>query len=281
MLREKIERGEFVVTCEVLTPLDLNFDGLIESLKPLAEVVDSFNIPFCPLGRLRPHSILTAQVIKGQTGLNPIVHLAARHLTTLGFESTLLFCHAINIKYILCVTGDPPTEGEGNFRLNSIELIKLASFLNQGMSYSRKKLPFTTNFLLCAAYNPNRANIISENLRLKRKFEHGARIFFTQPVFNTGIFKERLGEIRDLNPEIKIVAGLSFLFDKKIALRLQKFLGIPYKYIEDLGEEDEADLLVKTASEIREMVDGFYIIPIGRYHQALGLVDKLNKEGVV
>ena len=280
MFRNKIEKGDFVITCEVLTPLDLNFDNLIGSLTPLRGKIDSFNLPFCPLGRLRPHSLLTAQVIMEHLKINPILHLAARHQTTLGFEATLLFCQAVGIENILCITGDAPTEGEGNYRLNSIDLLNLASHLNKGISFSHQQLPVATDFLVCAAYNPNRINIRAENLRLKRKVENGAKVFFTQPVFNTKLFLERITEAKEYNPGIKIIAGLSFLYKKKIALRLQKFLGIPYKYIEALGEEDEAGLLLKTAQAIRNAVDGFYIIPIGHYDQAERLISRFEKNGI-
>jgi len=276
VFREKIESGRFVLTCEVLTPVEFDRDRLIEELRPLSDLVDGFNLPFCPLGRLRPHPIATALLIKDGLGSEPILHLAARHQTVLGFEATLLFCHSIGIRSILLVSGDPPREGEGNFRLNSIHLLKIASSLNQGISISRRRIP-PTEFLLSAAYNPNRPNIGGEHLRLHRKIEAGARVIFTQPVFDPESFQERIRVIPD---QIRVIAGLSFLYEPKIAWRLRKFLGIPHSYITRLSG-DETGLLLKTARKIRNSVDGFYIISIGRYDRALELIRRLKAEGIV
>jgi hypothetical protein len=56
-----------------------------------------------------------------------------------------------------------------------------------------------------------------------------------------------------------------------------KFLGIPYDYIKFIEERDETELLFETAQKIKDLVDGFYIIPIGKYANALPLVKRLRK----
>ena len=277
MLKDKLKNGDFVITCEILTPLDSNFDKISEDLSQLDCLIDGFNIPFCPLGRLRPHSLLTGLYVRENYKAEPILHLSARHHTILSFEATLLLCQAIGIRNILLITGDPPQEGEANYRLDSISLLRLASGLNQGLSYSRRQIPNTTRFLLAAAFNPNRSNLRGEILRLKKKYEAGAEVIFTQPVFDGDRFRSLIDQIRTEIPDIKVISGISFLYNKKTAFRLRKFLGIPYQYIDRLDNQDETDLLFDVAVKIKGSVDGFYIIPIGRYQNAIGLIRRIKE----
>jgi hypothetical protein len=55
-----------------------------------------------------------------------------------------------------------------------------------------------------------------------------------------------------------------------------KFIGIPYDYIVRIEEEDEGDMLLATARKIMEYVDGFYVITIGKYRNAVNFLKKLR-----
>ena len=56
-----------------------------------------------------------------------------------------------------------------------------------------------------------------------------------------------------------------------------KFLGIPYEYINNIEEKDEAEILLETAEKLTDYVDGFYIIPITKYLNALDLIRRIRK----
>jgi 5,10-methylenetetrahydrofolate reductase len=275
MLRDKIQKNR-VITVEVLLPVSTDSNALVAELEPLREHIDAINIPSNPLGKLRPDSMCFGHIIQEELHIEAIPHFVARHYTLLIFESQLLGAHALGIKNILCVTGDSPVEGRSVFDLNGAKLLEIANNLRNGITSARRAIR-PLDFCLCAGFNPNVPNIQGEFLKVSEKYHCGAEVFFTQPVFDPDNFVKILKEFRSRYVKAKIIAGLSFLYTKKRAFSLTKFLGIPFNYIKLIEEMDETDLLYSTAQKLKDLVDGFYIIPIGKYAGALPLVKKIRK----
>jgi len=233
------------------------------------------NIPSNPLGRLRPDALCFAHVIQEQLGIETIPHFVGRHFTSLSFESHLLGAAALGVENILCVTGDSPSEGRSAFELNSSKLLEIAFRLREGATSARKAIK-PVDFFLCTSFNPNVPNVQGEFVKAAMKCAHGAELFFTQPVFDAPGFLKIIKDLRQRYPNIKVMAGLSYLYTKKRAFALMKFLGIPYQYIQCIEEEDETQLLMETAQQLKDVVDGFYVIPIAQYQHALQLIPKLR-----
>lgn len=257
-----------------MVPPEADLDKLYRSVEPLKGYIDAFNIPSNPLGRLRPDALCSAHLIQENTGIRAIPHFVARHFTSLSFESHLLGAAALRIKNILCVTGDSPEEGRSAFELNAVKLIAMARSLRQGLTSARKAVA-PVDFCICASFNPNVPNLYGEFLKVKEKVNAGVEIFFTQPVFDPAGFLNTIGVFRKY-PGVKIIAGLSYLYTKKRAFALMKYLGIPYNYIKNIEETDETELLLETADRLRDAVDGFYVIPIAKYENALKLVTRIR-----
>jgi len=274
MLRNKLEAHK-IITVEVLTPIEIDVDKLVKELEPLKEYIDAINLPSNPLGKLRPDSLCFAHILQERLGIETIPHFVARHFTLLGFESQLLGASALDIKNILCVTGDSPVEGRSIFELNSARLLEIAKNLKNGLTSSRMAIK-PIDFCLCTSFNPNVANIQGEFIKATEKHQCGAEVFFTQPIFKSDKFLELLKQFRLRHKGARIIAGLSFLYSKKRAFSLMKFLGIPYEYIVLIEEKNEIAMLFETAKKLKDYVDGFYIIPIGKYAFALELVKKIK-----
>ena len=58
-----------------------------------------------------------------------------------------------------------------------------------------------------------------------------------------------------------------------------KFLGIPYQYITRVEVEDEGKMLLSTAQKMSAYVDGFYVITIGKYREAVDFLKTLQERG--
>jgi 5,10-methylenetetrahydrofolate reductase len=130
---------------------------------------------------------------------------------------------------------------------------------------------------LCTSFNPNVPNIHGEFVKSKEKYRSGAECFFTQPVFKPLQFIDVAEQFRQRYSKAKLIAGLSFLHTKKRAFALMKYLGIPYEYINNIEEKDETNMLLETAMQLKDYVDGFYIIPITKYSKALEFVKKVRE----
>ncbi|MEO0185259.1 MAG: methylenetetrahydrofolate reductase [candidate division WOR-3 bacterium] len=274
MLRDKLKNKK-IITLEILLSTSIDTENLVRELQPFKGYVDAFNIPSNPLGKLRPDALCFAHILQERLEIETIPHFVARHFTLLSFESQLLGAKALGIENILCVTGDSPVEGRSMFELNSSRLLEVAENLRTGLTSARKSIT-PIDFCLCTSFNPNVPNLHGEFVKAGEKCKCGAEIFFTQPVFQPERFIEIMNELRNRYKDIKIIAGLSFLYTKKRAFSLMKFLGIPYQYITKIEEVDESELLFETAKKLKDYVDGFYVIPIGKYANGLGLIKKIR-----
>lgn len=274
MLRNKLAQRK-IITLEVLLPISVEIDNLIKELAPLKKDIDAINIPSNPLGKLHPDALCFGHIIQEKLELEVIPHFVGRHLTLLGFESQLLGAAALGIENILCVTGDSPAEGRSMFELNSAKLLEIAKNLKNGLTSSRRTIN-PIDLCLCTSFNPNVPNLSGEYIKLGEKWRCGAEVFFTQPIFQSEKFLEILKEFRSRYRGVKIIAGLSFLYTKKRAFSLMKFLGIPYEYISLIEEKDETEMLFETAKKLKDYVDGFYVIPIGKYANAIELIKRIR-----
>jgi homocysteine S-methyltransferase len=274
VLRDKLLKRK-IITLEVLLPVSVEVDQLIPEIESVQPLIDAVNIPSNPLGRLRPDPIAFAHILQDKLKVETIPHFVARHLTLLGYESRLLGVKALGIENILCVTGDSPSEGRSAFELDSSQLISIARNLRHGLTSARKSMK-SIDLCLCTSFNPNVPNLQGEFVKATSKNRAGAEVFFTQPIFAPERAIQVFKEFRFRYADAKLIAGLSFLYTKKRAFSLMKFIGIPYDYIVRIEEEDEGDMLLATARKIMEYVDGFYVITIGKYRNAADFLKKLR-----
>lgn len=275
MLRDKL-KDKKIITLEVLLPVQVYYSNLIKELEPFKDYVDALNIPSNPLGKLRPDSVCFAHILQEELEIETIPHFVARHFTLLSFESQLLGAKALGIENILCVTGDSPFEGRSMFELNSMKLLEVAKNLSQGITSARRSIT-PIDFCLCTSFNPNVPNIQGEFIKIREKSRCGAEVFFTQPVFQPEKFIKILSNFRSQYKEKKVIAGISFLYTKKRAFSLMKFLGIPYEYIANIEVKNETEMLLDMVRQIKDFIDGFYIISIGKYVNAIELIKKIRK----
>ena len=274
MLRDKLSKKK-IITLEVLLPISITVEGLLAELRSVQPYIDAVNIPSNPLGRLRPDPLSFAHIIQESINLETIPHFVARHLTLLGYESRLLGAKALGISNILCVTGDLPSEGRSAFELDSSRLLTIAKNLGQGQTSARKNIK-PIDFCCCTSFNPNVPNVQGEFVKATAKYRAGAEVFFTQPVFAPDRAIDVFKEFRFRYEDARLIAGLSFLYTKKRAFSLMKFLGIPYEYITHVEVEDEGDMLLRSAQKIVQYVDGFYVITIGKYSAAVRFLQRLR-----
>ncbi len=94
----------------------------------------------------------------------------------------LLGAHAIGIRNLVIITGDPPKVGDypeatAVYDLDAIGLLQMASNMNRGVDPAGKPLPGgKTAFLLATGLEPGAADLDKEIHRLERKKEAGAEL---------------------------------------------------------------------------------------------------------
>ena len=108
-LGRKLDAREFLVTVELDPPRGHNIEKLVQGAKLLKERgVEIVDINDGSLGRVRMAVLPTAILVRDATGLDINMHFTCRDRNLMGIQADLLGAHAMDIRNILAMTGDPP-----------------------------------------------------------------------------------------------------------------------------------------------------------------------------
>ena len=130
--------GRFVVSVEIDPPRSVRIERTIEAARLLqAAGVDLVNVSDSAMARVRMGALAVAFGIQHDLDLECLVHTTTRDRNLMALESELLGAHALGVRNILALTGDPPRIGDyptgtGVWDVDSIGLIEILARLNRG-----------------------------------------------------------------------------------------------------------------------------------------------------
>jgi homocysteine S-methyltransferase len=182
---------KFVVAVEMDVPRGLNIDKLLSGARTLKIAgADVINISDGARARLRMNPSAVSSLIQMKVGIEVTMHFSCRDRNLLAIQSDLLGSHALGIRNILAVTGDPANIGDypsatSVFDIDAIGLCRILSRFNDGIDLAGYSVGVRTGFLIACAYNPLALDPGLELDRLKRKADAGAQLVYTQPVFDS------------------------------------------------------------------------------------------------
>jgi methionine synthase I (cobalamin-dependent)/5,10-methylenetetrahydrofolate reductase len=189
-LEQRLAAGEFVVTVELDPPRGHTVEKLVQGAKLLKERgVEIVDINDGSLGRVRMAVLPTAILVREATGLDVSMHFTCRDRNLVGLQGDLLGAHALDIRNILAMTGDPPRAGDyanatAVFDLDAVGLIEVIRRMNEGVDATGNGIGEPTAFHVGAALNPAAEDPDREIERFARKVQAGARWVQTQPVYD-------------------------------------------------------------------------------------------------
>src|SRR6059058_1249847 len=167
-LQRRLDGREFVVTVELDPPRGHGVDKLVQGAKLLKERgVEIVDINDGSLGRVRMSVLATALLVRDGTGLDVNMHFTCRDRNLMGMQADLLGAHALDIRNILAMTGDPPRAGDyanatAVFDVDGVGLIEVLRRMNEGVDAIGKSIGEPTTFCVGAALNPAAADIDRE-----------------------------------------------------------------------------------------------------------------------
>jgi methionine synthase / methylenetetrahydrofolate reductase (NADH) len=275
-LQGKLRRGEFVMSVELDPPKGGNVERLIATARRLSASggVDAFDVNDSPLARARMNALVASALIEQQVGVETIPHVTPRDASVRGIESMLLGAHAVGIRNVLAVTGDPPPAGDPHgsravYEVDAIGLTRLIAAMNRGTDDSGKALDAPTAFHIGVAVNPAADDLDQELERFAQKLEAGAQFAMTQVLFEAAALERFLDRLGGRSP-IPLLVGVWPLRSHALALRLHN--EVPGIVVGDavLGRLERAgsgaaaeglavarDMLAAS----RELAAGAYLVP--------------------
>ncbi len=281
-LANALARGLFTVTVELTPPRGHQAESLVEQARQLRiRGVDFVNIPDGPRASARMSALAASMVVQQQAGIEIILHYACRDRNLLSMQSDLLGAHAMGIRNVLIVTGDPPRVGDypdatAVFDVDSIGLTNVVARLNGGVDIGQQSIGQPTAFHIGVALNPGAQDVDEEVRRFRYKVEAGAEFAITQPVFDAAGFAEFLKRIEDTR--LPILAGImpleslrhaEYMANEVPGVRVPEAVVERMKRAEDEGRAAAEGLAIarEMMAAVRPLVQGVQI------STAAGVVD--------
>ena len=112
-LAELLDAGQFVVSVEIDPPRSIRIERTIEAARLLRDAgVDLVNVSDSAMARVRMSALSVAFGIQHDLDLECLVHCTTRDRNLMALESELLGAHALGVRNIIALTGDPPRIGD-------------------------------------------------------------------------------------------------------------------------------------------------------------------------
>ncbi|MGH7570446.1 MAG: bifunctional homocysteine S-methyltransferase/methylenetetrahydrofolate reductase [Gemmatimonadota bacterium] len=292
-LARRLAEGRFVVSVELTPPTSADLGSLVAAVRDIAETgVDAVNIP--EYARISPRvtPLAIARVLRDRVPVETIIHYCCRDRNLYGMQADLMAAHALDVRDVLIITGDPPKAGEyavptAVFDVDSIGLVRVASRLTLGLDAAGKETGVPLDLHVGVGVNPGAVDRALEVERFRRKIEAGARFAMSQPIFDAGDLADFVAEVGPL--PIPILAGIlplysfrnaEFLHNEVPGMRIPEAVRERMRRVVD-GREAAAlgvDIAREALAAVRGVpgVQGAYVMPpFGRYEMALEVLDGL------
>lgn len=290
-LEEKLAQGEFVVTAEIAPPLAANPEDVLKKIAQLKDWVDAANFTDNPSATPRMSS-LACSLLALQNGLEPVMQIAARDRTRMGFQSEVLGASALGIRNILCLTGDHPRLGpepHGRMDIWDLDAIQMVWILrrmrDEGHFLDCRELKCSPRVFIGAAGSPFASTPLIQSRREEKKVNAGVQFMQTQLIFDFDGFRRYYDalEERGVLDRVHLLAGISPVRSVNAARIMRGVPGvkIPDAYVERL--EAAADPKEESIAMTLELVEKLRSLPgvHGIHFMAVGwesIVPRLVKE---
>jgi homocysteine S-methyltransferase len=295
-LRDKLERGEFVVSVEVDPPKGLNPAKALAGACLLQQAgVDFINVADSPMARVRMSALTLCYLIQHQTGVETILHFTTRDRSLMGLQSELLGAHAVGVRNIIALTGDPPSLGDypdstAVYDVDSIGLIRILQRLNTGADSAGASIGRPANFTVACAVDPTRDDLDHEAERLRAKLEAGAHLVMTQPIYDSAVWQRFLAVFGVERLPVPVLAGIlplqsskhaEFLHNEVPGITLSDEARRRMRLAGADGRREGVKMAQELLRELRPLVQGVYLMPsFGRYEVAAEVLDVLDRDRI-
>jgi methionine synthase I (cobalamin-dependent)/5,10-methylenetetrahydrofolate reductase len=292
-LAQLLEEGRFVISVEVDPPKGTNPRKDIEGAAALKAVgADVINVADSPMARVRMSCLAMAYLIQEEVGIETIIHFTTRDRNLMGLQSDLLGAHAVGVRNILALTGDPPRIGDcpgatAVFDVDSVGLIHILKSLNEAKDLSGHAIGEPTRFFIICAVNPAAPDLEVELEKYRRKIEAGAELAMTQPLYELPTLERFLEGCETKGLKIPVLLGVlplmsfrhaSFLHNEVPGIDIPDDLRSRLQKAGDQGRKVGMELAIEYLQEAKSLVQGTYLMPsFGRYEVVAEVVRVLRQ----
>jgi homocysteine S-methyltransferase len=254
------------------------------------------NVSDSAMARVRMGAMAVAFGIQHDLDLECLVHFTTRDRNLMAIESELLGAHALGVRNIIALTGDPPRIGDyptgtGVWDVDSIGLIEILARLNRGEDQAGSPIGQRAGFTIACALDPTAADQATEWERLERKVAAGAHLIMTQPLYDARQVDAMMTEgHRRFGPggfPLPVLLGVlplvsarhaEFLHNEVPGITIPDETRAAMHAAGERGADVGLELALAFLTEAGPAVQGTYLMPsFGRYEQNAELVRRLRE----
>jgi homocysteine S-methyltransferase len=283
---------KFVISVEIDPPKGADPGAILDRAQYLKErEVDAVNVGDGPRASARMSAQSLCLLLESKVGIDSILHYTCRDRNLLSIQSDLLGAHALGLRNVLAITGDPPKLGDypdatAVYDVDSIGLIRIMDHLNHGCDLAGNLIGPALGLHIGCGADPGKEDIEKEVRRLEEKVKAGAEYIMTQPVYDPQSLSRFLKLVSHL--KTPILVGILPLYSHKNAEFLHHEvpgMRIPEDIRERMkraGSGDEARsegiaIAQEALLAAQEQADGVYIMPpFNKVDLALRVIDVLR-----
>lgn len=291
-LQAKLAAGEFVVSIELDPPKGLNPSKILEGAILMHQAgADFINIADSPMARVRMSCMALARLIQDHLGIETIIHFTTRDRNLMALQSELLGAHALGIRNILALTGDPLHVGAypnttGVWDVDSIGLMHMIRGMNEGHDAAGSSIGAHASFHIGAALNLNMTEeeTVMEIEKYQRKIEAGAQFIMTQPIYELAPLERFLARVG--KPPIPMLLGCiplhssrhaEYLHNEVPSIVVPDHVRARMRAAGEHGHQEGLLLAQELLAQARSLVQGVYLMPsYGRYDVVSALTQMLH-----
>ena len=297
-LLQKIQAGRFVVSVEVDPPRAFTAAKQIEGARHAKAVgADAVNVADSPMARVRMGAMALCIQIQQQVDIETILHFTTRDRSLMGLQADLIGAHAVGVRNILALTGDPPGLGDNQqstpvYDVDSIGLVRIISGYNEGYDLAGREMGRQAGFTIAVACDPTRPDLVEEVDRFHQKVSGGAHFTMTQPIYDPKLWSDFLALYEQRHGEfpVPVLIGVlplqshkhaSFLHNEVPGITLSEEALERMRRAGKDGRQEGVKMAQELLLELKALphVQGVYLMPsFGRYELACQVLDVLTPE---
>jgi homocysteine S-methyltransferase len=278
-LAQKLANQKFTIAIEMDPPRGLATQKLLAGASLLVEAgADVIDVADSPMARMRMSPWAVCNLIQRKVGVETVLHFPTRGRNLIRVQGDLLAAHAIGVRNIFVIMGDPTAIGDypdatDNYDLLPSGLIKLIKEgFNYGVAHSGTDIGQPTSFFVGCALNLNPVNPAEEAKNLIRKLNAGADFILTQPVFCASSSTKFLEYFEKENGPIPIpmLVGIlplashrhaNFLHHEVPGIEIPEDIRKKMEVAGDDGARTGIQIAIELIQEVKSFSKGIYLMP--------------------
>lgn len=293
---QKLRAGKFVICVEVDPPRAFTAEKQLEGARHAKAVgADAVNVADSPMARVRMAALSLCTQIQQQVEIETILHFTTRDRSLMGLQADLIGAHALGVRNILALTGDPPGLGDTQtstpvYDVDSIGLVRIIETFNRGLDIAGREMGRRANFTIAVACDPTRPDLVQEVDRFHHKVSGGAHFTMTQPIFDPQLWADFLAlyEQRHGPFPVPVLIGVlplqshrhaSFLHHEVPGITLSEEALERMRLAGANGRQEGVKMAQELLLHLKGLphVQGVYLMPsFGRYELACQVLEALT-----